>query len=197
MKRQNPFSLNRISWHLVFNALNSASALCRKNPEQAAELLDSIGTYLQKSLENKTTMIPLSEELEHVMAYITIQKTRFSDRIQFYLKVEQELHFLIPAFILQPLVDNALRHGILKRRQGGTVSLEIRSVSQGIDIVLSDDGLGISKIRLSTLLKRENRGHSLHIVNRRLKAAGFSGLQIFSCPNSGTRVAIHLETRHV
>ncbi len=106
---------DRVSQHFLFNSLNSAVSLCRKDPEAAAGLILEISAYLQKSLEEKAFLIPLEEELEHVFSYINIQKARFPDRLKIELDMEEDSRYLIPAFTLQPVLDNAIRHGVLKR----------------------------------------------------------------------------------
>lgn len=179
--------VNRVSLHFLFNALNSAAALCRKNPEAAADLVIEISTYLQKSLEEKPSLIPLSEELEHVLSYLNVQKARFPDRLRIELDMEENMECLIPAFTLQPLVDNAVRHGVLKRKQGGTVRLSIQKLSQAVRVWIGDDGIGMDAGQLAALLDHQHS--SLSKVDKTLKKAGCNGLEIISVPGTGTEVA--------
>lgn len=191
VNQENSFE-NRMSRHLLFNALNSAVALCRKDPEAAAELLIEISSYLQRSLVNTAPLIPLEEELEHVFSYIYIQKVRFPHRLEVVLDIETDLSCLIPAFTLQPIVDNAIRHGLLKRKQGGTVSLSIHSVPRAVQVCIKDDGAGMSAEQLASLFNDGNQHRSLYRVHHALQTAGFSGLDIRSQCNEGTRVAFDL-----
>jgi LytS/YehU family sensor histidine kinase len=176
----------RISLHFLFNSLNAVASLCRKNPEAAYDLVIEISTYLQRSLEEKAVLIPLQEELEHVFSYINIQSARFSDRLKIVTDIEEGIQCMIPSSILQPIVDNSIRHGILKRKQGGTVSISIKKEAKSVQIVVKDDGIGMTMKQIDTLFKRYNKHHSLYKANRILKMSGFSGLGIESIKNGGT-----------
>jgi LytS/YehU family sensor histidine kinase len=183
---------SRVSRHFLFNALNSVVALCRKDPEAAALLAGEIGTYLQRSLEGKPSRIALEEELEHVFAYVNIQKARFPDRLKIVTEIEEGLVCLLPAFTLQPLVDNAIRHGILKRKRGGAVGISAQKLTHSVRITVRDDGDGMTAEQLASLFKRHNRHHSLYKVNHLLKKAGCKGLTVNSVQNEGTTVALEI-----
>jgi LytS/YehU family sensor histidine kinase len=179
---------NRISRHFLFNALNAVITLCRKNPGEAAALAGDIGAYVQRSLEDKAPLIALEEELEHVLAYVNIQKARFFPRLRVALAIEEDLHCLMPAFTLQPLVDNAVRHGVLKRRRGGTVTIAVGKSAGAVVFSVADDGVGMSAAEIDGLFAGQNLRHSMGRVNQNLKKAGFGGLRISSAPGAGTKV---------
>lgn len=183
---------DRVSQHFLFNSLNSAVALCRKDPEAAAGLILEISTYLQKSLEDKAFLIPLEEELEHVSSYVNIQKARFPDRLKIELDLEEDSRYLIPAYTLQPLLDNAIRHGTLKKKQGGTVILSIKKLQHSVRITVQDDGAGIPARQQDTLLKSRNKQHSLYKINHRLKMIGSDGLNVHSLQDEGTTVTFDI-----
>lgn len=191
-KKMNNLFENRVSQHFLFNSLNSVAALCRKNPEAAAELVGEISTYLQRSLEDKPFLIALDEELEQVFAYSNIQKTRFPDRLKIVIDIEDNIQCLLPAFTIQPLVDNAVRHGILKRKHGGAVCISIKKLQHSVRISVKDDGLGMSTEQCASLFKRCNKNHSLYRVNHSLKTAGFNGLDINSVQGEGTTVTFEI-----
>lgn len=188
-KKMNNLFETRVSQHFLFNSLNSVVSLCRKNPEAAAELVIEISTYLQKSLEDKTPLISLDEELEHVFSYINIQKARFPDRLKIVVDIEDDIQCLMPAFTLQPIVDNAIRHGVLKRKQGGTVSISIEKLPHSVQVSVKDDGIGMTMEQIFSLTKRWNKHLSIYRVNHTLKTVGFKGLDINSVQNEGTIVA--------
>lgn len=192
--RSNSFE-DRVSQHFLFNSLNSVVSLCRKNPEAAAELVGEISTYLQKSLNNNTSLVSLDEELEHVLSYMNIQRTRFDDRLNITLDIEDNVQCLLPPFTLQPIVDNAIRHGVLKRKQGGTVSMSIKKLQHSVIITVADDGAGMTGEQLSVLFKRSNKHHSMYRVNHSLKTAGIKKLAIKSTYNKGTAVIIEIPSR--
>lgn len=183
---------NRVSQHFLYNALNSVISLCRQNPDAAAELTGEISTYLQGSLADKPSLITLDEELAHVLSYIHIQQARFPDRLKIALDIEDGIQCLIPAFTLQPLVDNAISHGVIKKRQGGTVGLSIKKLSRSVRITVQDDGTGMTDEQLGSLFKRSNRRHSVYKINCTLKKAGSKGLEIKSACNQGTTVIMEI-----
>lgn len=180
----------KVSQHFLFNALNTAVSLCRKNPEAASELIIEISTYLQKSLEDKDILIPLEEELEHVFSYINIQKARFSDRLKVVTDIEGDMKCRIPAFILQPVVDNAIRHGVLKRKRGGMVILTIKRVGQFVQIIVKDDGEGMNVEQINRIYKKCSKDCSLYRINCLLKASGCDRLIINSKRGEGTAVML-------
>lgn len=183
---------NRVSQHFLFNSLNSVASLCRKNPEAAAELVIEISAYLQRSLEDKASFIALAEELEHVLSYINIQKARFQERLKISVDIDAGIQCLVPPFILQPLVDNAIRHGVLKRKQGGSVALSIKQLPDSIRITVTDNGTGMTREQLGLLLKRGNQRHSIYKIHRALKIAGGKGLVIKSVYQEGTEVMMEI-----
>jgi LytS/YehU family sensor histidine kinase len=189
-RQHNPFD-NRVSRHFLFNALNAVITLCRQNPV-AADLVVDISTYLQRSLEDKEFIITLDEELEQVISYLNIQKIRFADRLTIEVEIEPGLQGSLPAFTLQPLVDNAIIHGVLKRKGGGRVNLSINRQPSCIRISVRDDGVGMTTDQLASLFKRGNQHRSLYRVNRNLKKAGFKALEIKSAPNAGTTVSLEI-----
>lgn len=186
IKKSNYLFENRISQHFLYNSLNSVASLCRTDPEAAAELVIEISTFMQKSLETKAPLITLKDELEHVTSYINIQKTRFSNRLEISLDIEENIDCLMPSFTLQPIVDNAIIHGVLKRRQGGTVLLSVQGAPQGVQFKITDSGVGMTTDQLTCLL--DNRS-SLFQIDHNLKAHGFDGLIINSKEGQGTDVS--------
>lgn len=191
-KKRNDTFESRVSRHFLFNSLNSVIALCHKNPEAAAQLVGEISTYLQKSLEDKSPLIPLEEELEQGLAYLNIQKARFSHRLKIVLDIDDGIRCAIPPFTLQPLIENAVSHGALKRKGVSTVSLSIKKLPHSLAITVKDDGPGMTEEQLNLLLKNGNRQHSLYKVDHALKTAGFEGLEIRSGHDRGTAVAMEL-----
>ena len=187
-KNSNDLFENRVSKHFLFNSLNAVASLCYTDPGAAAELVIELSTFLQKSLK-KAPLITLAEEMEHVISYINIQKTRFSNRLEITLDVEKNVNCWLPSFTLQPIVDNAIIHGVLKKRHGGTVLLSVQSSPQGIQFKVTDNGAGMNTGRLTSLLNTCNKHHSLFQVDYKLKTNGFNGLAIDSTEGRGTEVS--------
>lgn len=183
---------SRVSEHFLFNALNAVASLCRTNPEAAAELLEELSIYLQKSLEEKTFLIAWNEELEHLLSYINVQKIRFTGRLEISLNIDDNIQGLIPPFTLQPVVDNAIRHGVLKQKNGGTVSISAQKSVAGLRIMVEDDGVGMTGEQIAGLFEKGNQKHALYRVNHLLKRAGFPGLTVNSVRGERTVVIINL-----
>jgi len=116
--------LSQIQPHFLFNSLLSIKYLCKNDPSAAGEAVDQFSSYLRRNLEalENRNLIPVTEELEHVKAYLNLEKRRYKD----LLKIEFDIRstaFSIPALTIQPLVENAVRHGISKKETGGTVKI--------------------------------------------------------------------------
>lgn len=191
-------NMSRISRHFLFNSLNAVAALCRKDPEAAAELVGEISTYLQLSLEEKPFLIPLEEELEHLRSYLQIQQVRFPGRLKIIPHIETGPTCLLPAFTLQPLVDNAVVHGVLPQRAGGTIRISIQKTPSGtVRIVIQDDGVGMTREQLSHLFRKENKHRSLYRINQALKTAGLPVLSITSGANQGTIVTVEIPAGNI
>lgn len=144
------------------------------------------------SILSASTLITLDEELEHVLSYINIQKARFPGRLKIVTDIDDNIHCKLPPFSLQPIVDNAIRYGVLKRAKGGTVSLSVKKLPRLVRITVKDDGAGMTGEQLDNLFDRRNRHHSLYRINRALKTAGIKGLEIKSAYNDGTVVTMEI-----
>lgn len=133
--------------HFLFNTLNSISALTHKNPTAANDMLARLSKLLRISLTNEEIQeVPLEKELVFLRTYLEIEQVRFQDRLKVNFNVESEtLRALVPSLILQPLVENSIRHGITRRRGNGVI--DIYAIRKGENLILRvrDNGLGVSK----------------------------------------------------
>ncbi len=133
----------QIEPHFLFNALNSIAGLIReKKSNEAITTLVSLSDFLRHTLsESNRQEVPLSEELDFVKQYLATQKVRFTERLQLSVAVPAELqHAAIPNLILQPLVENAIKHGIAKRKEGGSVRITASTQDNRLHISVSNDG---------------------------------------------------------
>lgn len=133
----------QIEPHFLFNALNSIAGLIRENrPKEAITMLVSLSDFLRRTLsESNRQEVPLSEELDFVHQYLATQKVRFAERLQLSVDVPTELQdAAIPNLILQPLVENAIKHGIAKRKEGGSVRITASSRENQLHISVQNDG---------------------------------------------------------
>ena len=135
--------LSQIRPHFIFNTLSTIKALYMENPSEGERILDSFSTYLRGNINSLSNneLIPFEKELEHTKCYLDIEKTRFGDRLNVVFDIEEK-DFLIPSLIIQPISENAVRHGISKKRNGGTVTIKTRLRKNYVQIDVIDDGVG-------------------------------------------------------
>ncbi len=183
----------QIKPHFLYNALNAISYFCTEDGEKAEELIDSLSTYLRNSFDfsNLNRFIPLKKEMELVKAYIEIEKARFGNRLQVEFHIEAGIDIELPPLVLQPLVENAIKHGILKREIGGVVKVEIKNNKTGVSFSVIDNGVGIKKEKFSALFNEDNGSRSVGLknINMRLKKLYGAQLEISTEDNKGTKVS--------
>lgn len=161
---------SQINPHFLFNSLNTISYFCREKPERARELILALSTYFRNSLKNTDYMVTLQEEIQHTGAYLELEKARFEERLQVEFQIEPEAEgVMVPNLILQPLVENAVKHGAMKQRQG-IVKIVAEQQKNKIVIRVRDNGNGIPKEVIKGLKKRQkvSEGIGLWNVNERL-----------------------------
>jgi two-component system, LytTR family, sensor kinase len=136
--------------HFLFNALNSVNSLIFIDKKSASESLKKIRLYLNKAMfENDLPKINLEKELEFTQLYIDIEKERFSDRLKIEINIDKSAHgSLVPAMILQPLTENAIRHGIASHKGEGHVSIHAKSVKDKVHLIVENSGDGYEKLQM-------------------------------------------------
>jgi sensor histidine kinase YesM len=175
--------------HFLFNTLSVIASLSTRDPSKTRELIIHFSEYLRSSFDfdSADDLVPIYKEFELIGAYIAIEKARFGERINFILNCGIIPEIRIPRLSIQPLVENAIRHGILKKSQGGTVILKIKADRDNVIIEVIDDGGGMSPEQIHELLSpEEGRGVGVKNINNRLKSLYGSGLYISSEPGRGT-----------
>ena len=161
---------SQVNPHFLYNALNTISCVCRENPDRARELILTLSAYYRQTLENDQYMLNLHTELYHVSSYLELEQARFEEKLQVSMDVEDDLNCLVPSFILQPLVENAVRYGADAKGMR-TVSIQARTIDDLVEISVSDKGPGIPKDMVIQLYSGEGRGGvGLKNVHRRLKS---------------------------
>mgnify|MGYP005914005067 FL=1 len=161
---------SQVNPHFLYNALNTISCVCRENPDRARELILTLSAYYRQTLENDQYMLNLHTELYHVSSYLELEQARFEEKLQVDMDVEDDLNCLVPSFILQPLVENAVRYGADAKGMR-TVSIQARTIDDLVEISVSDKGPGIPKDMVIQLYSGEGRGGvGLKNVHRRLKS---------------------------
>ena len=146
----------QINPHFLFNTLNSIAALVYVNPRAADEMLGDLSELLRRSLDSMEEQeIPLAQELEFIGGYISIEQKRFGERLRVEQSVPDELmKALVPALILQPLVENAIRHGIEPRRGPGLISIEAKQEDKHLHLIVRDNGRGLPGADLNSSVRR-------------------------------------------
>lgn len=185
------FMQAQIKPHFLFNTLNTISSFCDTDPIRAQQLIDDFSAYLRQSFDFKDLEMcaPLESELNLVNSYVKIEKARFGEKLQVEFSIHSPGNVKVPILSIQPLVENAISHGIRKRGGGGTVRISAENVPQGVRISVEDNGRGIPPDRLETLLTSgEGHGIALQNIDKRLKKLFGQGLMISSEQGVGTRV---------
>ncbi|WP_341299287.1 ATP-binding protein [Lysinibacillus sp. FSL H8-0500] len=184
----------QIEPHFLFNTLNAILTLSEAESARTSKLVEALSDFLRESynFQNVEALVPLENELRLIRAYLYIQQERFGDRIQVVWEVEAEEDVLIPPLIMQPLVENALKHGILKRTEGGTIYIRIMDNEDHLEIIVADDGVGMNDRQVAQLLQRTaHSSKSIGLLNTHLRLQQHygQGLQILSSPNQGTTIS--------
>ena len=179
-------AISQIRSHFIFNVLNVISGLCKYDPVKADEMIICFSRYLRNNIDfiNDDSLVPFSNEITHLNDYIKLEQMRFTNKIKFDYQCNIK-DFLIPPLILQPLVENSIKHGLLKKTDGGCISLNVTKEGEYAAIVLKDDGVGfdINKARNTNSIGIEN-------VKFRLKNSINGMMDIDSTINKGTTIII-------
>lgn len=189
----------QINPHFLFNTINTIASYTRTDPNKARTMLREFAVYYRRLLENSEDLIPISGEVEQTERYLMFQRARFGeDAVEMVVEDEDDLGDLrVPAFILQPLVENAVGHG--RREDGSTlhVTVTLRREGDSAIIIVADDGVGIKPERLESVItggSKTGMGIALKNVDARLKGyfGNLSGLHIESTYGHGTSVYLSL-----
>ena len=179
---------SQINPHFLFNVLNTMASLIRTNPEKAREVTIDLSSYLRYNLDNNVKSVELIKELNQIDTYIKIEKVRFGDKLNIIYDVDESLYnFQIPSLIIQPLVENSIKHGILKKRDNGCVKIIIKKIDKDIEVTIEDDGIGIEQSIIDNLDKQIKENIGLKNVHQRLKLLYGEGLNIKKL-DQGTRI---------
>ena len=179
---------SQINPHFLFNVLNTMTSLIRTNPEKAREVTIDLSNYLRYNLDNNLKSVELIKELNQIDTYIKIEKARFGEKLNIIYDVDESLYnFQIPSLIIQPLVENSIKHGILKKRDKGFVKIILKKIDKDIEVAIEDDGVGIEQAVIDNLDKKIEENIGLKNVHQRLKLLYGEGLNITKL-EQGTRI---------
>ncbi|MCG3766330.1 sensor histidine kinase [Vibrio cincinnatiensis] len=176
----------QVNPHFLFNALNTISAVIRRDPAKARELIQHLSQFFRSNLKQNIGTVTLKEELAHVNAYLTIEKARFSDRLDVEIDINEGLFERnVPSFTLQPLVENAIKHGTSNLLEGGKVRIYSVEEAKGSRIIVEDNAGSYQTP------KQDHDGLGMQIVAKRLtyKFGNASSLNVDVEPNQYTRMS--------
>jgi two-component system, LytTR family, sensor kinase len=187
----------QINPHFLFNTLNSIASLVRSQPELAREMTVKLANILRALLKDHDTYVPLRDELRFTDDYLDIEVVRFGvDKLRVEKEIDpRTLDVLVPSILLQPLIENSIKHGLEPRIHGGTVTLRSRLEGDRIFIEVADDGVGMGN-RPASALRRAGAGIGMKNVQERLEVLYGSQAQfkVVSNPGRGTSVSIEIPT---
>lgn len=184
----------QINPHFLFNTLNSIASLVRKRPEMAREMTVRLANILRALLRDHDTFVPLRQELAFTDDYLSIEVVRFGSKLKVEKQIDPStLDAMVPAILLQPLIENGIKHGLEPRLEGGTITLSSCMEGERVRIEVADDGVGMT-VRPQTSLKHRGAGIGMKNVRERLEVlyGNQAHFDVQSCPGRGTRVVIEI-----
>lgn len=192
---------SQINPHFLFNALSTISYFCSSEPHTAKGLINDLASYYRNNLTDANTMISIRNELQHINAYIHLEQARFGDRLKVYYDINVMETFLVPALILQPIVENAIRHGLYQKLSGGQIIITIDKRRGYYRITVQDDGLGIAPDKLKYIFDTSIPKKSIGLTNVNQRLIALYGpknhLKIYSRVNKGTIVIMKIPFQEV
>lgn len=187
----------QIQPHFLYNTLNTIASLADIDATRMTRLLNEFGNYLRKSFhtQNIDDVIPLTDELSLTKSYVYIEQERFGERLKVRWEIDEKEGLFIPPLALQTIVENAVSHGVLKRVEGGTVVIRIKRADTYYDVIVEDDGIGMSIEQVQQLMgdaTKEEKGIGVANTQRRLRRLYGKGLVIESERGIGTTVKFQI-----
>jgi two-component system, LytTR family, sensor kinase len=192
----------QIAPHFVYNALTAIESFIRTDPERARELLVGFADFTRYSFRSHGQFVTIAEELRLVDTYLDLERARFGERLSVAVRVAPEvLGVVLPSLVIQPLVENAIRHGLEPSERPGTLSIAITDEGGEASVRIQDDGVGADPVRLLQVLSGSDESDAvgLHNVDERLRAVFGEeyGLRIRTAVGSGTTVTVRIPKHRI
>ena len=181
--------VSQIRPHFMYNALSSIAILCKLDPETAYEATVTFSDYLRGNMDSlkQTAPVPFTKELEHLKKYLYIEKLRFDDMLNIEYDI-QATNFELPLLSIQPIVENAVKHGVGMKKTGGTVKISSIETDDAYEVIISDDGVGFD---MDAPKKDDGRSHvGMENTRKRLRDMCGAELIITSKPGEGTTARV-------
>ena len=187
----------QINPHFLFNTLNSITSLVRSQPELAREMIVKLANILRMLLKEREAFVPFEEELAFTDDYLDIEQVRFGEKLRVVKEIASDtLQIVVPSMLLQPLIENSIKHGLEPRIEGGTVTLRSRVQADGkLRIEVEDDGVGMAPGRASVgEIVRPGTGIGMRNVRERMQVlyGAAAEVTIESRPGRGTKVVLSM-----
>lgn len=186
----------QINPHFLFNALNTIVSFVRIDPNKAREIIINLSTYLRYNLEMGDNLVDIYRELEQVKAYVEVEKARFGEKLNVIYNIDDDIDIKIPSLIIQPIVENSIKHGILQGDKKGTVKINIKKIKNDeVKVIIEDDGIGIPEEVIQQVYDGTIKENKIGIanVNNRLKLLYGIGLYMERLER-GTRTTFVVKT---
>lgn len=181
----------QIKPHFLYNALNTIVSVSRYDADQSRSLLINFSNYLRRTFDFKdlSQFTSLKNEIELVKAYVDIAKAQYEERLEVSFDICEDQEIKVPVLMLQPIVENAMLHGVLPKAEGGRVEISMVRNERTLEFSVKDNGVGMEREKLQSVLRHESKsGVGLSNIDGRLKRLYGKGLQIKSIPETGTEV---------
>jgi two-component system LytT family sensor kinase len=190
----------QINPHFLFNTLNSITSLVRSQPELAREMIVKLANILRVLLKDRDAFVPFHEELAFTDDYLDIEVVRFGAKLQVVKEIAPEtLDVVVPGMLLQPLIENSIKHGLEPRIGGGTVTLRSRLEEDGMMVIeIEDDGVGMSiernEVSGAEKMVRQGSGIGMKNVRERMEVqyGSHASVEVNSRPGRGTKVTLRM-----
>ncbi|MGE1594370.1 LytS/YhcK type 5TM receptor domain-containing protein [Serratia marcescens] len=184
---------SKINPHFLFNALNAISSSIRLNPDTARQLIINLSRYLRYNLELNDELIDIRKELHQIQDYIAIEQARFGAKLTVIYDIDDDVSMRIPSLLIQPLVENAIVHGIQPCKGKGVVVIAVKDQGDRVKISVKDTGHGINQETIDRVARNEMPGHNIGLLNvhHRVSLLYGEGLHIRRL-EPGTEIAFYI-----
>lgn len=185
--------LSQIQPHFIYNSLSSISTLIQLDPVKAQAALDNFTEYLRHNISSltETRLISFEEELKHIESYVALEIMRFGDRVKVVYDI-RATDFYVPPLCIQPIVENAIKHGILKKLEGGCLTLRSYETADSFVVEVLDDGVGFCMEEIDF---KGNRHFGINNIKYRLEKTCGGELTVLSEIDKGTQVTVRLRKK--
>ncbi|MNH11463.1 Sensor histidine kinase YpdA [compost metagenome] len=184
---------SKINPHFLFNALNAISSSIRLNQDTARQLIINLSRYLRYNLELNDELIDIRKELHQIQDYIAIEQARFGSKLTVIYDIDDDIAVRIPSLLIQPLVENAIVHGIQPCKGKGVVVIAVKDRGDRVKISVKDTGNGIDPLVIERVARNEMPGHNIGLLNvhHRVSLLYGEGLRIRRL-EPGTEIAFYV-----